>query len=184
MWQSLFFKKQRRVLSTVYKLATVVDVAHREHSLRARQKVKHLRTVTPYGISRKQSVQSKYFTLRTLDFAICKIVMMLRLERSLIWSTMELKRALSCRQCSTSAMGPVSSASFLICSLSVNTWRVNVNTKHSWNSLAPERCGSNFVNKHIFQTHFRNQYPEHCLWNRSELSTIKTPLMISHHWFR
>lgn len=62
-------------------------------------------------------------TLRVLDLAISSILKTALQSGALICSTSELNFAILILQCSSSAMGPVSSASFLICSLSANTYR-------------------------------------------------------------
>ena len=63
----------------------------------------------------------QFVTLSVFDLAISSIFMTARHSEPLICSTSELNFAILIFQCSSSAIGPVSSASFRICSLSANT---------------------------------------------------------------
>ena len=63
----------------------------------------------------------QFVTLSVFDLAISSIFMTARHSAPLICSTSELNFAILIFQCSSSAIGPVSSASFRICSLSANT---------------------------------------------------------------
>ncbi len=60
-------------------------------------------------------------TRMILDFAMLRTLIVVLQSWPLSCSRMELKRELSCRQCSSSTSGPASSASRRICSLSVKT---------------------------------------------------------------
>ena len=72
-------------------------------------------------------------TLSVFDFAMCKIRNTPLQSKALICSTRELNFAILIRQCSSSAIGPVSSASFLICSLSANTCQTKIDVdNHSY----------------------------------------------------
>lgn len=75
---------------------------------------------------RVKKVILKILTLKTFDRATFKILMTILHSWLLICSSSALNLAISCLQCSNSAKGPVSSASFLIWSLSAKIFQYKI----------------------------------------------------------
>ena len=137
----------------------------------------------------------QFVTLSVFDLAISSIFMTARHSAPLICSTSELNFAILIFQCSSSAIGPVSSASFRICSLSANTCETKILHFHCymciklWNRrrvefiLGPRELQTQhfpwFPNSFLLPGEQRLQKNSQSL-NHADSSRPKRPLSTNH----